>query len=153
VLLIGAGLFLRTLRNLKGQDLGVDRERLLLVWTSPGQTGRQGLELLNLFDRVQDRISALPGVVSASPSNFGLFGGPEHSSKVSLSAVQDYAIRSEEDRWVPWSLVGPGFLATVGTPPLMGRDLTRRDTERAPQVVIVNESMARYFFGRENAVG
>src|SRR5262249_20541092 len=106
VLLIGAGLFVRTLRNLKAQDLGVDRGHLLLVWTAPGQMGRQGPELVRFFGAIQDRISSLPGVLSASPSNFGLLGGAEHSSTTSLAAVQDYAIQSERDKWVPWTLVG-----------------------------------------------
>jgi predicted permease len=153
VLLIGAGLFVRTLRNLKAQDLGVDRDHLLLVWTAPGQMGRQGPELVRFFGAIQDRISSLPGVLSASPSNFGLLGGAEHSSTTSLAAVQDYPIQSERDKWVPWTLVGRRFFETLGIPLAFGRDFTPGDTATAPQVVIVNEAMARYYFGAQNPVG
>src|SRR5262249_13375882 len=66
LLLVGAGLFLRTLHNLRAQDLGFDRQHALLVLTMPAQTGRQGAALLNFWQTVQERLSSLPGVVSAS---------------------------------------------------------------------------------------
>jgi predicted permease len=153
VLLIGAGLFVRTLSNLRAQDLGVDRDHLLLVWTAPGQMGRQGPELVRFFAAIQNRISSLPGVISASPSNFGVLGGTEYSNRTSLAGVQDYIIKSEQDKWVPWSLVGPRFFETLGLPLVLGRDFTLGDTATASQVVVVNEAMARYFFGDQNAVG
>src|SRR6185369_4487474 len=63
VLLIGAGLFLRTLGNMKSENLGIDRDHVLLVWTRPSQAGRQGPRLAALWNQVQARISSLPGVV------------------------------------------------------------------------------------------
>jgi predicted permease len=150
VLLIGAGLFVRTLRNLKSQDMGFDRDHVLLIWTAPDHIGRQGPALANFYETVQSRIGSLPGVVSASPSAFGLMGDQIGGSPVT---VPGYKPAPNEDRFVPWSLVAPRFFATVGMHLELGRDFTERDTEKAPRVAIVNESFARYFFGAENPVG
>src|SRR6185295_10701205 len=69
VLLVGAALFARTLRNLTTQDLGFDRERVLLVWTLPGQTDSRGTGAADLWQRVTERLSSIPGVVSAGASS------------------------------------------------------------------------------------
>jgi predicted permease len=150
LLLTGAGLFVQTLRNLKSQELGFDRERVLLVWTAPGHAGLEGKKLAALFAAVQERISALPGVLSASPSAFGLMGGDGGGSPVK---VQGDIARSPDDSRSEWNQVGPRFFETVGTPLLLGRDFTGRDTESAPHVAIVNETFARAYFGARNPLG
>ena len=150
VLLIGAGLFVRTLRNLKSQDLGFDRDHVLLIWTAPDHVGRQGASLATFYETVQSQISTLAGVVSASPSAFGLMGSQGGGSPVK---VPGYKPSPNEDRFVPWSLVAPRFFSTVGMRLELGRDFNERDTEKAPRVAIVNESFARHYFGGENPVG
>lgn len=75
-LVIGAGLFLRTLHNLQGQGVGVDREHVLLVWTSTLQSGRRvGTPVAQLFETAQQRVALVPGVASASASVYGLLNG------------------------------------------------------------------------------
>jgi len=96
VLLIGAGLFVRTLRNLKSQDMGFDREHVLLIWTAPDHIGRQGAALANFYETAQQRIASVPGVVSASPSAFGLLGSDGGGSPVK---VLGYKPRPDEDRF------------------------------------------------------
>ncbi len=150
VLLIGAGLFVRTLQNLKSQDLGFDRDHVLLIWTAPNHAGRQGAPLASLFETVQERISSLPGVRSASPTSFGILGGMGGSP---VANVEGYTPKPDEDRWVRWSLVSPGFFDTVGVRRLLGRDFTAHDTETAQRVAIINETMARHYFGEQNPVG
>jgi predicted permease len=150
VLLIGAALFLRTLRNLRSQDVGFDREHVLLFWTAPDHAGRQGATLARLYEAVQDRLSALPGVRSVSPTAFGLLGGSGGSP---VTNVEGYVRKAQEDQFVPWSLIAPGFFDTVGIRHLLGRDFTAHDTETAPRVAIINESMARYYFGDQNPIG
>jgi predicted permease len=153
VLLAGAGLFVRTLRNLRSVDLGVDRQHVLLVWTVPGQTGRQGPALANFVRTVQERISSLPGVLSATASSSGLMtgipewsGGPSEDMKVEgqppKAGLLGVAIQ-----------IAPRYFETLGIPPLMGRDFTERDTDTSPPVAIVNETMARFFFGDQNPIG
>src|SRR5262249_11756617 len=75
LLLVGAGLFLRTLTNLRAKDLGIERQRELLVWTVPGQTGRQAGAIADLWHTVQRGLSALPGVVKAAASNQAVLRG------------------------------------------------------------------------------
>lgn len=146
VLLIGTGLFVRTLRNLKAQDLGFERDHVLLVWTNPGQTGRDTRAMADLFGIVQERISALPGVRSASPSVYGfLRGGPPGGPPITTEGGQPSRAQMQ--------IVGPGFFETIGQRLLLGRDFTVHDTETAPLVVVVNESLARHFFGSDNPVG
>jgi predicted permease len=150
VLLIGAALFVRTLRNLKSQDLGFDRDHVLLIWTAPNHAGRQGAPLASLFETVQERISSLPGVRSASPTSFGILGGGAGSP---MANVEGYTPKPDEDRMIRWSLVAPGFFDTVGVRRLLGRDFTGHDTETAQRVAIINETTARYYFGDQNPVG
>jgi predicted permease len=150
LLLSGAGLFVGTLRNLKSQDLGFDREHVLLIWTAPARSNSQGAPLARLYDAVQDRISSLPGVTSASPSRNGLLSGFVGIRQVN---VEGYAAGANEDMGVQWSLVAPRFFETVGMRLLLGRDITPRDSETAPKVAIINETMARDFFRGQNPIG
>src|SRR5258706_7910811 len=150
LLLIGAGLFVGTLRNLKSQDLGFDREHVLLIWTAPARSNGQGGPLARLYDAVQERISSLAGVTSVSPSRNGLLSGFIGIRQVS---VEGYAAQANEDMGVQWSLIAPKFFETVGMRLLLGRGITPRDSENAPKVAIINESMARDFFPGQNPIG
>src|SRR5262249_11889499 len=80
VLVIGAGLLVRTLRNLTSQSLGFDRERLLLVWALPGQTGGRGAAAADFWRAAIDRVAALPGAVGVSASNQGVLSGADLSN-------------------------------------------------------------------------
>src|SRR5262249_22246402 len=120
LLLVSAGLFTRTLRNLKLGDLGFDREHVLLVWTNPGQTGRPTQEIASRWETVQERLSSAPGVVSASPSVNGfLTGAPGGSSAV---RIEGYTPKPQEDLGAQREIVGPNFFGTVGQRLLLGRD-------------------------------
>lgn len=136
LVLIAAGLFIRTLRNLKSQDLGFGRQQVLLVWTSPEQVGRRGRSVATLFESVPKRVASLPGVVSASASVIGLLEG-------------SYADGSAPSP----NIIAPGFFDVTGIHLLRGRDFTPRDNETAPPVGIVNEAMARSLFGSEDPIG
>jgi macrolide transport system ATP-binding/permease protein len=151
VLLIGAGLFVRTLQNLKQQGMGVDRDHLLLVWTSPGQTGRQGPALAALWHSTLERISALPGVVSASAANHGLLEGNDNGGSSEMMTVEG----QEHKPGLQLTRIGiaPGYFQTAGIQMLQGHDVTERDTETTPKVAIINETMARFFFDDQNPIG
>ena len=151
VLLIGAGLFARTLNNLKAQDLGFDREHTLLVWTAPVQTGRHGLALAELCHTVQERLSSLPGALSASVSMGGLLDGGEGGRPSEQITIKGQTPKPGLLlRGIP---VAPRFFETSGIPLLQGRDFTEQDTETSPRVAIINETMARFFFGDQNPIG
>jgi predicted permease len=149
VLLVGAGLFVRTLRNLKSQDLGFEREHLLLVRTDAGQTGRQGTALAELYAQAVDRIGRLAGVRSASASAGHLLRPALFASLT----VPGGASRKAADRIVGVDQIAPRYLETLGMRLQAGRDITDRDSASAPPVAIVNEAMARRFYGRTDVVG
>jgi predicted permease len=153
VLLVGAGLLVRTLRNLQAQEVGFDRENLLLVWAAPVRTGRTLPALADFAKTVQERLSSLPGVLSASVSNGGVLDGSVSGGRSNSETLSFEAKAPKPGLVVRSVLVTPGFFATIGTPLVAGRDFTEQDTADAPQVAIVNETLARFFFGNENPVG
>jgi predicted permease len=152
VLLIGAGLFGRTLYNLKSQDLGLDRERILLIWTAARQSGRRiGAPVAQLYERVQERVSALPGVTSVSISKSGILTGD--TSAGCKVKIDGYTPPSGGDPAPSTDLITPRFFDTLGIRVLLGRDFSSRDSESAPRVVIVNEALAQHYFSGENPLG
>jgi predicted permease len=150
VLLTGSGLFLRTLGNLRAQELGFDTERLLLVWTLPGQTARPGAELWPVFEAVEQRVVELPGVLGASATREGLLSGDPSGTPPVRVAEEP---RGSERR-ADWQMtVGPGFFATIGQRLLQGRDFSVTDRAGAPRVIVVSDSLARRFFPRGGVLG
>jgi predicted permease len=151
MLLAGMGLFLRSLHNLRSEGLGIDRDRLLLVWTVPGQAGRSPASLASFFQTVQEGISALPGVVSASPSVYGImsFSGDDGPPV----AADGHRFRPNEGPRAYFHIVGPRFFDTTGIKLLDGRDFTERDDAAAPRVAIINKTMAQHFFGNSSPLG
>jgi predicted permease len=154
ILLMGAGLFIRTLHNLRSQDLGFDRERLLVVWTAPGQTGRKGPALANLQRTIRERISALPGVISASQSSTGLLNSNYYWINGTERLAAQGQLPKPGGKWT-LSMAAPKFFETAGIPLLVGRDFTEQDTTRAfnDNVAIINSSLARFLFEDGNPVG
>ena len=149
VLSVGAGLFLRTLQNLREFNVGFRPEQVLQVSIDPRTAGYRESEWLPLYEQLLTRVQAIPGVVSASLAAHGLFGG--YSSTRTIS-VEGYQPRPDEKLGVRLSYVTPGYLETVGKSLLLGRGLTVRDREGA-QVALINETMARRFFANESALG
>ncbi len=152
LLLIGAGLFVQTLRNLRSQDLGLDREHVLLVWTAIRQSNRQiGAQVAALFETAQQRVSSLPGVVSASVSVRGvLHDSPSFPYPV---RVQGEALDAGETAMAQTDVIMPGFFETLGMRLLQGRDFSSRDSETAPRIVIINDALARRFFVDQSPIG
>lgn len=150
VLSVGAGLFLRTLQNLREFNVGFRPEHVLQVSIDPRTAGYGESEWTPLYEQLLTRVQAIPGVVSASLAAHGLFGG--YSSTRTIS-VEGYQPRPDEKLGARLSYVTPGYLETVGKTLLLGRGLTVRDREGAPQVALINESMARRFFANESALG
>ena len=149
ILLIGTGLFMRTIGALRAEDLGFERQQLLLVWTLPGPTGRRGPALEALRDSVHQRLSSVPGVEAVSSSVEGLLGaGPGGGPLAGIEGSDKPAVRIERTM-----TVAPGFFRVVGQRLREGRDFTPADRDGAPPVVIVSESYARRAFGGVEAAG
>ena len=151
LLLIGAGLFARTLHNLKTENLGFDRRSLLVAWIAPGQTGRWGAQAASLYHAIEERLGSLPGVIAVSPSVYGMLQG--NTNPGTFVNVPGYAPASDDDLRAQWSIVGVRFFETMGLHLVAGRNFTERDTAKAPQVAIVNETTAQHFFPHEDPLG
>ena len=139
LLLVGATLFIRTLRNLEAVDAGFDRDHLLLMTIDPRASRFQGDRATALLDELMQRVPALPGVRSAALARIPLFGD---------SAAKQVWVQGNDGKGGPdvgFNIVGPGFFATSGIPLLMGREFSARDRAGAPLVAIVNEAFAREF--------
>jgi predicted permease len=160
-LLIGAGLFVRSLEKLKNLDAGFKQENVLLVSTDPQLIGYRGRQIAELYQRVLEGIKAVPGVTSASLLDAGLLSGSSSFSSVKIqgrvSRPEDNYLLQDGQRVGPNApficFVGPDFFETVGMTILRGRGLTAQDNENSPKVAVINETFARYYFGAEDPIG
>ena len=154
VVVMAAALFIRTLRNLDRRDLGFDRNGLLFVWTQPSATGAAPLQLRELWHTVLDRVSTIPGVVSASASNGAMLNGfvPTAARPTNVLFVKGQPPKpTNRTSWR--SFVAPRYFEAMGIPLVDGREFTDRDNDTAPRTVIISQSVARHYFGAENPVG
>jgi predicted permease len=150
-MLVGAGLFGRSLRNLMRVDPGFDREHLLSVWIDPQVVGLPVDRLPGLHQRLIERIEAVPGVRSASISSCGLANGCV--SFMDGINISGYQRRPGEQVLIQSNWVGPRYFTTVGMRIVAGRELDTRDTGHAPKVAVINEAMARRYFANRNPLG
>jgi predicted permease len=149
VLLIGAGLFLRSLHNLKSVDPGLDPEHLVVLTISPGSAGYSLAASHTFFERLVDRARNLPGVVAASPGFISPLSGDFALVRVS---VPGYQPRQGEDDSIAANWIGTDYFKVIGTPLLTGRVFTEQDG-LANRVAIINEKTARHFWPHENPIG
>jgi predicted permease len=148
VLLVGAVLFVRTLNNLQAQSLGVDDRRLLVFGVNASQNGYTGERLAALYMEMMRRLAALPGAEAASAARLRLFSG-----WVSNGTIHVPGVAPKASMVLNTNAVGPDFARTTGMRVIVGRDIDWRDVEGQRRVAVVNEEMARYFFGDVNVVG
>ncbi len=147
LLLVGAGLFARTLQNLLNVDPGFRREGVLLVNLDGQREGYRGARLTEFYRSLLDRVRQLPGVVSASISSHTPLSG----STWSEAAVPKGQPLPQRDNAV-FIAAGPGFFGAMQTPLISGRDFDERD-QGPPNVAIVNQAFAARYFPNQNPVG
>jgi len=150
LLLMGAGLFVRTLQNLQRLDLGVVRDGLLLVNVDPVAAGYKGARLETFPREMTERLAALPGVSAVTFSENGIFSGTESATTV---RIQGFKSPPAGDPSVNYDRVGAGYFQTVGVPLRDGRDIGPRDGVGAPRVAVINEAMAKQYFGVGSPLG
>jgi predicted permease len=150
VLLVGAGLFLRTLHNLRTLDAGFNRENLVLFRLDAGLSGHKGPQVVALFDRLLERLVALPGVRSAAHSRHALLSGGLRNGTV---ALQNPRLPANQNFGVQVNVVSPSFFPTFEIPFVLGRNFTDRDDGNSRPVAVINETFARAFFPEENPLG
>ncbi len=150
VLLVGAGLFARSLIKLQQEDLGFNRENVLVASVDTRLAGYKVEELSNVYRQLYDRLSALPNVSSATIASYSPMQGTASSSTV---VVRGYTPAENEDMNVGDVYVGPRFAETLGVPLLMGREIGFQDTVNSTKVAVVNQTFARRYFGNQNPIG
>jgi predicted permease len=150
VLLIGAGLFARSLLKLEHEDLGFNRENVLLVDIDPRLAGYKPKELSALYRQLLDRLGVLPGVRSTSIATYSPLSGKGKSSSITVAG---YTPQTGEDMVVSDMLIGPSYCSTLGLPLRLGREIGPQDTPGSARVAVVNEAFAQSFFNGENPVG
>jgi putative ABC transport system permease protein len=152
VLLVCAGLMIRTLRNLNLVDAGFNPRNLLALQVhAPAAAYDTAAKRVALFERVRDRLAGLPGVQSASAINHLPIGGDIWA--LGYDVVGRPAPPPGQGFGAVYRVIRTGYFETMQIPLLRGRDFTPRDNERAPAVVIVNEAMARQQWPGEDPVG
>jgi predicted permease len=148
VLLVGAGLFARSLANLRAQPLGFQPDHVMLFQFDATDAGYTGARLHDFYERVLERVAAIPGVQAVSMSRYGLLSG---------GATRDGVLVQTPGGPVDVSthlhFVSARHFATMGIPLLSGRDLTPQDREGAPLVAVVNRALAERLPANGSAVG
>jgi predicted permease len=150
LLLISAGLFATSLRNLTTLHPGFEAENLLTFGVNPTLSGYDAERAKLFYKRMTTELAALPGIRSAALSVVPLLGFNRWDNTVT---VEGYTAKPGEDMdsWV--NFVSPGFFETLKIPLLAGRTFTDRDTTGSPKAVIVNQKFARRYFGDRGALG
>ncbi len=150
MLLVGAGLFLGTLRNLLTTDLGFNLHNVLLVGADMMQSNVLKEQRPRVYREIVERLRAIPGVSSASSSRMTPIGRGQWDSEV---IPEGYAPKGKDDTLVYFNRVSPGYFATMRQPVLLGRDFSAHDDLGAPRAMLITESVAGRFFGHANPIG
>jgi predicted permease len=150
LLVIGAGLFLRTLLNLQSVQLGYNKGGLLLIKVDGSAAGYKGPALNNLYHDVLGRLQALPDARSVAYSENGLFSGTESSADIE---VEGFVAQRDTDRSARYDEVGQGYFSTLGIPMLLGREFGAQDTASSVRACIINEAFQKRFFAGRDPIG
>jgi predicted permease len=154
LLLIGAGLLVRTLLNLQHVDTGFNENNLLLFTVDPGLIGYKDDRLASLYQQMTERIEAVPGVTTATFSQMPLLSFMSSNSSFFLPGASQggdgHFIASGN---VYTQVLRENFLTAMQIPLLAGRQLTAHDDARAPKVAVINQTFARRYFPNESPIG
>jgi predicted permease len=150
LLLIGAGLFIRSLSNLKGLDPGFRTTNLIGFAVDPPMNGYQPERSLDFYRRLRESLDALPGVESSSLAVMPVLTGDEWDSSMAVEGFQHKATEAPDPHM---QFISPDYFKTMNIPILLGRDFRMTDGRGAPKVCMVNERFARRFFKGGLAIG
>jgi putative ABC transport system permease protein len=151
MLLGGAGLFVRTLDNLRHQSVGFETANTVVFSLDPSSSGYGEQRTPQIIANALDALRAIPGVASVAATTDPELSGNSNTSNFS---VQGYKPTEEENMHFEQSEITPGYFATLRQPILAGRDFTASDSKGQPQVAVVNLVLAKRFYGSpQNALG
>ena len=150
VLLAGAGLFIRSLRQLQAVDLGFSREGILTMEVTPERHLFGTPEWLTVQTEIVNRVRRLPGVRAASWATYSPFSG---RGRAAVLRMPGFTPREETDKDIHLAAVSPHYFDTYNLPLMLGHDFSERDTNSSPRVAIINETAARFYFPTSNPIG
>jgi len=150
VLLVGAGLFLRSLVKLASLDIGFDRSNILVVSTNLKNTKMPQEQYLATYEDVAARLRALPGAISVARCIRTPISNFQWNQLIQADTPN---APKGDDALVYFNFISPGYFSTLRTPILAGRDLDQGDTKTSPMVAIINEAVARKFYPNVNPIG
>ena len=149
ILLIGAGLFVRTLVNLSHTPLGFQPDNILLFRLDPPKTRYTSLQSTALYRQLEEKLAAIPGVRSVSLSTIAIVGDGYSGSTFHVSGRP---IVKGEGR-IQMNVVGTDFLPTLGIPIMHGRGFDAHDTHISPMVAVINQTLAQKYFPNQDPLG
>jgi predicted permease len=149
LLLISAGLCVRTLQKLEAVDIGFDRQNLLLFKVRPGLNGYKDTRLAGFYQELHRRIQSVPGVRSVGFSQRGPIGQGMHTTTGSISGYTQPGQLVD----VSAHTVGPNYFDTFGIPVVLGRPIGPQDDQAAPHVIVVNQKLVHDYFHNDNPIG
>lgn len=149
-LLVPAGLFTKSLMNVSRVELGVTTDHLVLFGIGPELNAYTTERTRQLFERMEDELSAIPGVTGVSAAMVPVMAGNNWNNSLT---VEGFNAGPDTNTSGSFNGVGPGFFKTMGMPLMGGRDFTRADAAGAPKVAVVNQAFTRKFNLGANAIG
>jgi len=151
LLLVGAGLVMRSLQQLRGIDPGFSTRSVYVTPIALNGTGYDAARAKNFDDELLRRVRALPGVESAALARLAPLGVKSYSS--SVIAADGYVAPADEQETVEYNEVGPEYFGTIGIPLAAGREFSKADDDNAALVTVVNETLAAKYWKGKDAVG
>ena len=150
VLTVGAGLLVRTLRNLENENLGLKTSGLLVFGLNPQLKTHSDPEAIRFYSGLLERLRQLSGVESVTVMDNRIGSGWSNNTGAIVDGRDPWTESTGDSNLMRWNSVGPDYFGTLGVPIRLGRDFTDADSYSAPKVAIVNETFVRHFFkGRE----
>ena len=150
LLIVGAGLFVRSLVRMAHQDFGFAPEHVLLVKVDPRIAGYAPEQLAGLYQRLQQAIDARPGVRSSALALYTPLSGDNWSGNIALDR---FTPEQNKHAGAAWVCVTPGYFETMGIPVVLGRSFREQDTAAASRAVVINDAFAQQWYKGENPVG
>ena len=150
LLLVGTGMLVRSMQRLQTTNIGVARDRLLMLEIDAQRAGYKDARLLTFMRTLIARASETPGVASATLSENGIFSGTESGTNV---RVEGFTAQTDADSNIAYDDVGPNYFHTIGAHIIEGRDFEARDNESGAKVAVLNQTAARFFFPHGSALG
>jgi predicted permease len=150
LLLIGGGLLVRSMQQLLHSDIGVDRDHVIAVRVRTARSPYVGARLAQFRRDLADHVGRIPGVDAVAFADHGLFSGGASGYHVK---VPGFVAQADSEGRVSLDRVGPNFFHAIGARLVRGRDIDRQDLETRPPATVINETMAKRYFGARDPLG